>query len=94
MTTRNKLNNPCGCYREASRLFGLDMTAVFKSDAGAYTYSFGVAAAYSILSAELWNAGKNHPRHGKVLQRLSRSLLIGDSSMEVATDVHNFRLVH
>jgi len=94
LSTRNKLNNPCRCYREASRFFGLDMTPVFKSDMGAYSYSFGVATVYSIISAKLWNASKNHPRHAPLLRRLSRSLLIGDSSMEIVTDVHNFSLRH
>jgi len=92
VSTRNKLTNRCMCYREGSRFFGLDMTPVFKSDAGALSYSLGVAAAYSILSAKLWNASKNHPRHAKLLQRLSRSLLISDSSIEITTDVHNFDL--
>ena len=70
------------------------MTPVFKSELGAYSYSLGVATAYSFISAKVWNAGKTHPRHARVLQRLSRSLLIFDSSMEIAADIHNLRLVH
>lgn len=92
-STYNKLNDPCGCYHEASRFFGLDMAPVFKSEAGAYAYSLGVAAAYSFASAKLWNAGKQHPRHARLLQRLSRSLLIVDSSMEIAVDIHNLNLM-
>lgn len=91
MTTYNRLNDPCRCYQEASRFFGLDMTPIFKNPAGAYSYSFGVATAYSFLSARLWNAGKDHPRRAWLLQRLSRVLLIGDSSMEFLVDVHNVR---
>ena len=67
---------------------------MFKSDVGAYSYSLGVAAAYSIIAAKLWNASKDHPRHARLLQRLSRSLLIGDSSMEVAADIHNLSLTY
>ena len=92
MSTYQKLNDPCGCYREASRLFGLNMTPVFKSQGGAYAYSFGLAAAYSFISYELWNAGEHHPRRARLLRGLSRGLLIGDSSMELGTAVHNFSL--
>ena len=92
-STHRKLNDPCGCYREASRFFGLDMTPVFKSEVGAYSYSLGVATAYSFISTKLWNESKRHPRHARLLQRLSRSLLIFDSSMEITADIHNLRLV-
>lgn len=94
VSTRNKLKNPCNCYREASRFFGLDMTMMFKSDVRAYSYSLGVAATYSILSAKLWNASKDRPRHARLLQRLSRSLLIGDTSMEITADIHNLSLTN
>lgn len=56
---------------------------------GAYTYSFGVATAYTFISARLWNESKGHPRHTRLLQRLSRGMLISDSSMEITADVHN-----
>lgn len=91
-STVAKLNNPCRCYNEASRFFGVDMTPVFKSEAGAYSYSFGVATAYSFLSTKLWNASKNHSGHARFLRGLSRSLLIGDSSMEMAIGFHNLSL--
>lgn len=94
LSTHRKLNDPCGCYREASQFFGLDMTPVFKTEVGAYSYSLGVATAYSFIAAKLWNAGKEHPRHARLLQRLSRSLLIGDSSMEITADIHNFGLMN
>jgi hypothetical protein len=94
LSTHQKLNDPCRCYREASRLFGLDMTPVLKSEVGAYSYSLGIATAYSFISAKLWNAGKEHPRHARLLQRLSRALLIGDSSMEITADIHNFSLIN
>jgi hypothetical protein len=94
LSTHGKLNDPCRCYREASRFFGLDMTAVFKTEVGAYSYSLGVATAYSFIAAKLWNAGKEHPRHARLLQRLSRSLLIGDSSMEITADIHNLSLMN
>lgn len=29
LSTHNKLNDPCGCYREASHFFGLNMSPVF-----------------------------------------------------------------
>ena len=94
LSTHKKLNDPCNCYHEASRFFGLDMTPVFKTEVGAYSYSFGVATAYSLISAKLWNSGKEHTRHTRLLRRLSRSLLIGDSSMEITTDTHNLSLTH
>jgi len=94
LSTYNKLNDPCRCYHEASRFFGLDMTPVFKSEIGAFSYSLGVATAYSLISAKLWNAGKRHPRHARLLQRFSRSLLIGDSSIEITADIHNLGLRH
>jgi hypothetical protein len=94
LSTYDKLDNPCICYREASRFFGLDMTPVFKSRAGAYSYSFGIAAAYSLLAAHLWNAGRDHPHHARLLQRMSRLLLIGDSSMEIAAGMHNILLTN
>ncbi len=94
LSTYNKLKSPCRCYREASSFLGFDMAPVFKNQAGAYAYSFGVAAAYSVLSAQLWNASKNHPRHARFLQRLSRFLLVADSSLEIATDIHNLHLTN
>jgi hypothetical protein len=94
LSTYNALNNPSWCYREASRFFGMDMTPVFKNPVGACSYSLGVATAYSFVSTKFWNAGKNHPRHAEFLRRLSRSLLLGDSSMETITDIHNLSLMN
>ena len=91
-STRRRLINPCGCYREASRFFGLNMTPVFETDAGPYSYSLGVTTAYSLLSARLWNSTKDHPRHARILRWLSRSLLIGDSFIEAGMAIHNLRL--
>jgi hypothetical protein len=91
-TTHEDLNNRCGCYHEASRFLGLNMTPMVKTTAGAYSYSLGVAATYSIISAKLWNVSKNHPRHARLLRVLSRALLVGDSSMEVNADVRNFTI--
>ena len=92
LSTYNRLNDPCGCYREATHWFGLDMTPMLKHAAGAYSYSFGVATAYSFISAKLWDAGKDHPRRARLFQRLSRALLIGDSSMEFIANVHNLSM--
>jgi hypothetical protein len=93
LSTHQNLTNGCACYREASRFFGLDMAPVFKSSIGAYSYSFGIAATYSLVSAKLWNASKNHPHHARLLRSLSRALLIGDSSMEVTADMHNLSIM-
>jgi hypothetical protein len=93
LSTHQNLTNPCNCYHEASRFFGLDMTPVFKSSVGAYSYSLGIAATYSIVSATLWNASKNHPHHERLLRRLSRALLMGDSAMEIAADIHNLSIM-
>lgn len=91
-STHRDLNDPCNCYHEASRFLGMNMTPVFKNTAGAYSYSLGVAATYSFVSAKLWNASQNHPRHARLLRTLSRALLIGDSSMETTADVNNFTI--
>jgi hypothetical protein len=91
-STVRKLNDPCRCFREASRFFGMDMTPVFKTQVSCYSYFLGIAAAYSFVSSKLWNAGKNHPRHARLLRRLSRSLLIGDSAMEAAVGIHHLSL--
>ena len=93
LSTHQNLTNPCNCYHEASRFFGLDMTPVFKSTVGAYSYSLGIAATYSIVSATLWNASKNHPHHEKLLRRLSRGLLMADSAMEIGADIHNLGIM-
>jgi len=69
------------------------MTPVFKSKVGAYSYSLEVATAHSFISARLWDGGKTHPRHARLLQRISPSLLMFDSSMEIAADIHNLSLV-
>lgn len=91
-STHRDLNDPCKCFHEGSRFLGLNMTPMFKTTAGAYSYSLGLATAYSFLSARLWNASKDHPRHARLLRTLSRVLPIGDSSMEVNADVHNLDL--
>jgi hypothetical protein len=93
LSTHQNLTNPCNCYHEASRFFGLDMAPVFKSSVGAYSYSLGIAATYSIVSARLWNASKNHPHQEKLLKRLSRGLLMADSAMEIAADIHNLSIM-
>lgn len=89
-STHRGLNNPCNCYHEESHIFGLNLGPMLKTNAGAYSYSLGVATIYSFVSAKLWNASQNHPRHARLLRALSRDLLIGDSSMEGAVDVSNF----
>lgn len=92
-STHQKLTNSCMCYHEASRFFGLDMTPMLKTTVGAYSYSLGIATTYSFISAKLWDASKDHPRHARLLRTLSRALLIGDSSMEITADVHNLSIV-
>ena len=91
-STYRKLNNLCGCYREGSHFFNMSMTPVFETGVGAYSYSLGIATAYSLISARLWNASKDHPRHARVLQRMSRALLITDSSMEYTAVIRNLTI--
>ncbi|MGH9607956.1 MAG: hypothetical protein ACRD3N_19890 [Terracidiphilus sp.] len=91
-STHRDLNNPCNCYHEGSRFLGMNMTPMLKTTAGAYSYSLGIAATYTFISSKLWNASRNHPRHARLLRTLSRTLLIGDSSMETAADIHNFSI--
>jgi hypothetical protein len=93
-STHEDLNNLCNCYHESSRFLGLNMTPMVKTTLGAYSYSLGVAATYSIVSAKLWNASKNHPNHARLLRILSRALLVGDSSMEINADVRNFTITN
>lgn len=88
-STHSMLNNPCRCYRESSHFFGLNIGPVFESATGAFSYSFAVATACSLISAKLWNRSKEHPRHARLLRRLSRALLIGDSTMEITADFRN-----
>lgn len=92
MSTHHDLADSCKCYHEGSRFFGLDMTPVLKTTVGAYSYSFGIATAYSLIAKKSWNASKDHPRHGRLLRMLPRALLIGDSSMEIVADVRNFKI--
>lgn len=91
-STHRDLSNSCNCYHEATRVFGLSMTPMFKTTIGVYSYSLGIAATYSFLSLKLWNASQNHPRHARLLRTLSRALLIGDSLTETAADVRNFTI--
>lgn len=93
LSTHQELNSACKCYHETSHFLGLDMTPMLKNTVGAYSYSLGIAATYSFLSARLWNASKDHPRHARVLRTISRVLLMGDSSMETAADVRNFSIM-
>jgi len=48
-STVRKLNDPCRCFREASRFFGMDMTPVFKTQVSCYSYFLGIAAAYHLF---------------------------------------------
>ena len=91
-STHRDLNDPCGCYHEGSHFLGLNLTPMMKTTVGAYSYSLGIAAMYSMLSAKLWDAGKDHPRHARLLRAISRTLLVGDSSMEMTVDVRNFTI--
>lgn len=91
-STRKDLSNPCGCFHETSRFMGMNMAPVFKTGPGAYSYSLGIGAAYSLLSAKLWDESRVHPHHARLLRTMSRALLVGDSSMEINADAHNFSL--
>lgn len=87
-TSHRNLNDPCHCFTETSSLFGENLTPVFKSSVGAYSFSVGVATGVTLISWWLW---KRH-RHPKVFHGIARLGLMEDSAFDADADVNNIHL--